>query len=650
MEVEAFFEGAVGFNFEIKSDGVSAAKGWPSSCTSGGSKLCALAAFPAPLDKAVELDEIKVVVGSVPVFIKPSIQLKGAGWVNAAMPDFKLSFGASASVLVKLGGKFAFNGIPNDFKPVVTTTPYTTFSPFYDQLPFTLSGFTKAALTTDVTVSPSISLLVWKMFPFDVQPLVGLKYTLAAQAERRLGSGARELQTCAAGTAKSSALIQGALGVALREVKTFQAVKSVTSDTLDLTKFALSSFDTVLIPPTTLADSASTSFSTSDALSATALSTCVAVGSPISTGGSISALGLNRLMGRLNGDATPERVSVAAVLLPILFLVVIPLFCIIHRGGLPAAWEQTRRAAGRRLPGCLRFCAPWEEARGAVVSRLPFCTRLPCCARFPNSWCELAPGAEMVGDGDWLGLFGFYFCGRYIPCCPPPAAAAADPVAAAAGDPVAAFHHACHAGDEAAVRAALAASPALLRAPEKGTNFLPLVTCLLGGAAAAPALRVLKELATPADLRATCASGRSLLHFAATGHAAGCEGLPWLLREGLPPSAADADGVTPLHCAVQNLHAPAEAAALLIAAGANARAKNAKGATPVDVARLLAEHGVLADARALLAALGEKKAPKEHPLLAVRSLRAASPAAAPAAASGASSPRAGGSASGNEKV
>ena len=47
---------------------------------------------------------------------------------------------------------------------------------------------------------------------------------------------------------------------------------------------------------------------------------------------------------------------------------------------------------------------------------------------------------------------------------------------------MAAFHAACHAGDERAVRFALADAPALLRAPEAGTGFSPLVACLLGGA------------------------------------------------------------------------------------------------------------------------------------------------------------------------
>jgi ankyrin repeat protein len=169
---------------------------------------------------------------------------------------------------------------------------------------------------------------------------------------------------------------------------------------------------------------------------------------------------------------------------------------------------------------------------------------------------------------------------------------------------VAAFHAACHRGDEAAVRAALAASPALLRAPEPDTGFTPLVACLLGGAAAAPALRALKEKLAPGDLRALCVSGRSPLHFAAKAHSAGSDSLKWLLGASVPTTAADADGVTPLHEAVKNHHAPAEAVAMLVAAGADRGARDGKGRSPVDLAKVLGEHGVLPNADAVLAALG----------------------------------------------
>jgi hypothetical protein len=62
---------------------------------------------------------------------------------------------------------------------------------------------------------------------------------------------------------------------------------------------------------------------------------------------------------------------------------------------------------------------------------------------------------------------------------------------------------------------ALKGAPALVRAPEKDTGFSPLVTCLLGGATALPALRELQAVLTPADKRALCNSRRSPLHVAA---------------------------------------------------------------------------------------------------------------------------------------
>jgi hypothetical protein len=191
---------------------------------------------------------------------------------------------------------------------------------------------------------------------------------------------------------------------------------------------------------------------------------------------------------------------------------------------------------------------------------------------------------------------------------PPPPAAAAAPArtpssAAPAEDTVAAFHAACHAGDERAVRFALADAPALLRAPEAGTGFSPLVACLLGGEAAAPALRALKELLQPGDLRTMDASGRTPLHVAAKTHTVDSDALAWLLSNGVPPSATDCDGATPLHEAVRNLTAPAEAVGMLLAAGAAKGAKDGKGRTPGDVARVLAAHGVMPCADRVLAAL-----------------------------------------------
>jgi ankyrin repeat protein len=191
-----------------------------------------------------------------------------------------------------------------------------------------------------------------------------------------------------------------------------------------------------------------------------------------------------------------------------------------------------------------------------------------------------------------------------------PAAAAAPKGAAAPLPPseeaVATFHAACHAGDAAAVRLALKGAPALARAPEKDTGFSPLVTCLLGGATALPALRELQAVLTPADKRALCNSGRSPLHVAAIMHTASSDSLQWLLAEGVPVSAPDCDGATPLHEAVRNQVAPAEAVALLVAAGAEKSARDGKGRTAGEIAAMMGAHNALPNAAAVLAALGAK--------------------------------------------
>jgi hypothetical protein len=288
MSVEAFFEGSAGFNFEIKSDGISAAKGFPTTCTSGDSYACEAQTLPAPLNAPVVISTITVPVAGIPVTIDPTIQLKAAGWVNAQMPQFRLSFGASASVTAKLGGKVTFSKIG----VTPTIVPYGTFTPQYSVLPFTMSGFTDAALSTDVMIVPVTKLTVWKLVPFVVEPKYQYKYNLAAKTARRLGYGAaaRELQTCASGQAKSSAGVKGALGVTLEAVRTFAAVKAVTNVDLNAHP-VLSSFNAELLPFTPIVNPANNEIAVTGALSTTAAGTCVKVGDTVSTGGSTSAGG-----------------------------------------------------------------------------------------------------------------------------------------------------------------------------------------------------------------------------------------------------------------------------------------------------------------------------------------------------------------------
>ena len=288
MSVEAYFQGDAGFSFEIKSDGIAAANGWPSSCTSGDSSSCVRQNFPIP---AKALETILVSVAGVPVTVDTSITLKGAGWVNAAMSTFRLSFGASAKVSAKLGGKVSFSTLGSTFIPTLTPTVYKDFSAQYSQLPFSLSGFTAAAVATDATIFPIVTLTVWKVVPFEVTPQIQLKYSLAAQTARRLGTGAagaRELETCASGSSTSSATVVGALGVKILQVRTFGVVQAAT--TLDLSAIgpAVSAFDVVLIPETPLASPADTTFSVSGALATTAMGTCAKVGTSIFVAGAVA--------------------------------------------------------------------------------------------------------------------------------------------------------------------------------------------------------------------------------------------------------------------------------------------------------------------------------------------------------------------------
>jgi hypothetical protein len=292
MTVEAYFQGSVGFNFEVKSDGISAAKGFPSACSKSASGSCTPTSLPAPFDKPVVIPTITVTVGAIPVELDPEITLKGAGYVDAIMPNFKLSFGASASVAAKLGGSVSFKEIPSSYVPSLTQIVHKDFSAAYNTLPFSLSGFTTAALATDFTFTPYVLLKVWKTFPVTASPIYQLKYSLAAQTARRLGyslAALRELSTCASGTASSSASVAGSLGVTIGPVRTFDIVKKATGGSVDLSAITgASSFDKELIPLTTLASPASTKIDASGALSATAAGTCASVNTPIYAAGSVS--------------------------------------------------------------------------------------------------------------------------------------------------------------------------------------------------------------------------------------------------------------------------------------------------------------------------------------------------------------------------
>jgi hypothetical protein len=308
MSIEAFFEGSAGFNFEIKSDGIAAAKAYPSTCTkaasnsdsfteglkASGSK-CSASSLPAPFDKPVTLPTITVSVAAVPVQLDTEIMLKGAGYVEASMPNFKLSFGASAAVTCKLGGRVQFKEIPLSYIPELDTALYKDFTATYSKLPFVLSGFDNSALATDITFTPITTLKVWKAIPIYTSPIYQMKYSLTTgSSARRLGYSLpafRNLQTCSSGL-NSAAVVKGGIGVALGTVKTFDAVKAVTAGVIDLnTKTGVSSFDVDLISAKTLADPSSNALAATGALSSDAASKCVTVGQSVSTGGNIPASG-----------------------------------------------------------------------------------------------------------------------------------------------------------------------------------------------------------------------------------------------------------------------------------------------------------------------------------------------------------------------
>jgi hypothetical protein len=390
MSIEAYFSGSAGFNFEIKSDGIAAAKTYPSTCTkaasngdsfaeglkASGSK-CLASSLPAPFDNPVTLPTITVSVAAVPVQLDTEILLKGAGYVEATMPNFKLSFGASAAVACKLGGKVSFTEIPSNYIPVLDTVIYKDFTATYSTLPFVLSGFDKSALATDITFTPQTTLKVWKAIPIYTSPIYQMKYSLTTgSSARRLGyslSAFRNLQTCSSGL-NSAAAVKGAIGVALGPVKTFDAVKAVTAGIIDLdTKTStpgVSGFNVDLIPFTILADPSSNALAATGALSSDATSKCVTVGQSVSTGGSTSAGGGGGGGGGGFGAPASDNGAPLALGLALGLGLVAPLLVVGFI--LYFRYEEGQRGEGKSAPGAhdpARAVPRAEAGDGGATSR-----------------------------------------------------------------------------------------------------------------------------------------------------------------------------------------------------------------------------------------------------------------------------------------
>jgi hypothetical protein len=300
LSAEAFFEGQAAFNFAVMSDGITAKPplAFPSTCNTP-SFNCVPTQIPGL--NPVVIPTITVTVAGLPITIDPTITLKAAAVGSLDMPDFRLQFGASASVNVKLGGKVSFKELPSSGLPTIQVVPYNTFTTSFSTLPFILSGFKAAAGSIDATIVPEVQVKIWKILPFTIMPIYNMVHKLELGGSRQLGlrggeeqeagHAQRSLAACSSGQVSSSATAQGALGVRLDSITAFEMVESVTGVDLKTAVWGLvAGYDQQLIDTTVIVDPKTASFSVDGAVPAAATA-CVAVGSSIGTGGAISAGG-----------------------------------------------------------------------------------------------------------------------------------------------------------------------------------------------------------------------------------------------------------------------------------------------------------------------------------------------------------------------
>jgi len=282
---KVWFEGSAGFNFAVKSDGISKALAFPTACT-GSSAACATAQLPGV--GPITVPTITVPLGGVALTIDAIVTLNGAGNTNLQMPKFKLQLGAAASVAIKLGGGVSFSGLNGNWLPSsIAKTAYSTFTATFQSLPFIMSDFTAASGGIDVTLAPSIAMQLWKFIPITAQPQTTFTNTLAVNKRALRGEeseeAARELgTTCASGTVTSTSAAAGALGVVLLPIKFLATVKTLTG--YDASSV---SSDSTIIPQTVLVDPTATSYAVTGAVDAAA-SGCVTVGTPVSSAGTLT--------------------------------------------------------------------------------------------------------------------------------------------------------------------------------------------------------------------------------------------------------------------------------------------------------------------------------------------------------------------------
>ena len=392
FSAEAFFLGSAAFNFAIASDGITASPplAFPSSCTAP-STSCTPTKLPG-IDP-VDIPTITVPVAGIPITIDPTITLSGAALGSLSMPSLVLRFGASASVSLKLGGKVSFAGLPSSGFPTLTFVPYSDFTSSFTQQPFMLSGFTAASGSIDATITPIISVKIWKILPFTIQPLYNMVHTLAV-GTRQLGlrggeeqedgylgkasAGGRALQAgCAAGQVSSKASAKGALGVSLDAVTAFSLINSVSGvDMSTVFGGVAKSADLQIIPTTIIVDPSSTSFAVDGAVPAAA-SACVVVGSAISTGGTLRGGGSGGSSGggsssggdgaALSGGAL-IGVAVGAPVGILLLLGGLYFFFVLHRKASGAA--SAAKVVSSKIPAYASEAkaAASASSRGAVTT------------------------------------------------------------------------------------------------------------------------------------------------------------------------------------------------------------------------------------------------------------------------------------------
>jgi hypothetical protein len=281
MAASAVLEGGAGFNFAVKSDGIPSALSFPSTC-SGPVAQCTATQLPGL--SPVVLPEIVIDAG-IPVYVQPTITLKVAASAQVALTNFKLQLGASASVVMRLGGSASFKEIPNFAVPALTTSAFSTYTATFTKDAFFLGGFDAKGLSLQALVAPTIDISLWRFINFTMVPAQVFSTTLAKGAPAggtAISAAGRALQgqACSGDTLSLTTSTTGSLGVVLNPLTLFGLVKAVTG--LDIGKSTVGGkvSDYTVVPTTTLLDPGTASYATSGALDP-GTSQCVTVGKSV---------------------------------------------------------------------------------------------------------------------------------------------------------------------------------------------------------------------------------------------------------------------------------------------------------------------------------------------------------------------------------